>query len=58
VTNAEYDRLSQAERMALCEEALREGVTEAIGCEEGCQVEPDGTCPHDGRSILLVEGRI
>ena len=27
-------------------------------CDQGCEVEPDGTCPHDGRSILLAMGLI
>lgn len=27
-------------------------------CEEGCQVEPDGTCEHGHRSILLKMGVI
>jgi len=27
-------------------------------CPEGCEVEPDGTCPHGYRSYLLVCGLI
>ena len=27
-------------------------------CDEGCEVEPDGTCPHDAPSILLALGLI
>lgn len=27
-------------------------------CEEGCQVEPDGHCPHGHESVLLKEGLI
>lgn len=25
-------------------------------CEEGCEVEPDGTCPHGCPSVLLAFG--
>ena len=27
-------------------------------CKEGCQVEPDGRCPHNCPSILLAAGMI
>lgn len=27
-------------------------------CSEGCQVEPDGHCPHGNESVLLAEGLI
>jgi hypothetical protein len=27
-------------------------------CSEGCQVEPDGKCPHGNPSILLEAGMI
>lgn len=27
-------------------------------CDEGCEVEPDGTCPHGCESILLTVGLI
>lgn len=27
-------------------------------CDEGCEVEPDGRCPHDCPSVLLVLGMI
>lgn len=27
-------------------------------CSHGCQVEPDGICPHGCRSVLLVLGVI
>lgn len=39
------------------EEALANGVS-PTGCPEGCQVEPDGTCPHGYESVLLREGLI
>jgi len=25
-------------------------------CDQGCKVEPDGTCPHGGQSVLLAMG--
>lgn len=27
-------------------------------CEEGCEVEPDGVCPHGHRSLLRMAGVI
>jgi hypothetical protein len=27
-------------------------------CSEGCEVEPDGHCPHGGPSLLLALGLI
>ena len=27
-------------------------------CPEGCEVEPDGHCPHGGPSLLLAMGLI
>lgn len=27
-------------------------------CPEGCEVEPDGTCPHGYNSVLLNAGMI
>ncbi len=27
-------------------------------CEDGCEVEPDGTCPHGHPPVLLAEGLI
>lgn len=27
-------------------------------CTEGCEVEPDGICPHGGKSVLLAMGVI
>ena len=27
-------------------------------CDEGCEVEPDGRCPHGGPSLLLATGLI
>jgi hypothetical protein len=34
-----------------------EGIVPAC-CEDGCEVEPDGTCPHGNPSILLALGMI
>jgi hypothetical protein len=27
-------------------------------CDEGCEVEPDGICPHGCKSVLLILGYI
>lgn len=27
-------------------------------CTEGCEVEPDGYCPHGGKSVMLALGVI
>jgi hypothetical protein len=43
--------------MELAEEASFNGVCPAL-CTEGCEVEPDGECPHGGRSLLLKLGLI
>lgn len=61
-----------AERLRVAEVATNEGydnsmeLLEAYGmesvvpacCSEGCQVEPDGRCPHGHPSILLAMGVI
>lgn len=39
------------------EEALSDSVVPAR-CDEGCMVEPDGTCEHGGKSVLLEAGLI
>lgn len=39
------------------EELVYESVVPAC-CEDGCEVEPDGTCPHGNPSILLAMGII
>lgn len=39
------------------EEALAGGIV-PTRCEEGCQVEPDGVCPHGCPSVLLEAGLI
>lgn len=36
---------------------LDDSVVPAL-CTEGCEVEPDGICPHGGRSVLLAMGVI
>lgn len=41
----------------LLEEFGLESVVPAC-CENGCQVEPDGRCPHGNPSILLAAGII
>lgn len=37
----------------LLEEASFNGVCPAA-CSEGCEVEPDGECPHGAQSLLLA----
>jgi len=39
------------------EEIAMDSVVPAC-CSEGCQVEPDGTCPHGFESVLLAMGMI
>ncbi len=41
----------------LLEEYVLESVVPAC-CSEGCEVEPDGTCPHGYPSIMLALGVI
>lgn len=45
------------DKMALLEELTFDSVCPAL-CKEGCEVEPDGTCPHGCPSILLAVGVI
>ena len=40
-----------------CELWVSEGICPAV-CEDGCQVEPDGMCPHGHPSALIVLGMI
>lgn len=41
------------------EDELREMVFDSVvTATDGCEVEPDGTCPHGHRSWLLVLGMI
>lgn len=56
------------ERLTVAETLLAHGITEhdidALAfapvvpacCEDGCHVEPDGTCPHGHPSILIDMG--
>lgn len=39
------------------EEIAMDSVVPAV-CSEGCQVEPDGECPHGFPSVLIVMGII
>lgn len=41
----------------LCEEASWDGIAPAC-CSEGCEVEPDGRCPHGCPSVLIAVGLI
>jgi hypothetical protein len=45
------------ERYAALEDFVSEGIVPAL-CTEGCEVEPDGRCPHGCPSILLALGMI
>lgn len=56
----EHDSVKRPERqqipdMATVNEWMMDGVAEAI---DGCEVEPDGTCPHGKPSWLLQMGLI
>ena len=42
---------------ALAEYSQLDDVYPAL-CSEGCEVEPDGHCPHGGPSLLLALGLI
>ena len=42
---------------ALAEYRQLDGAYPAI-CSEGCEVEPDGRCPHGAPSLLLALGLI
>jgi ketopantoate reductase len=42
---------------ALAEYSELDSVYPAL-CSEGCQVEPDGRCPHGAPSLLLALGLI
>lgn len=42
---------------SMLERAVEDGVCPAC-CDEGCEVEPDGTCEHGNPSILLDQGLI
>jgi len=50
-----YKVTDQDEFMDMLGEMVNEGMAEAL-CTEGCEVEPDGTCPHGNPSILLAYG--
>ncbi|HEX3822671.1 MAG TPA: hypothetical protein VHW45_20235 [Candidatus Sulfotelmatobacter sp.] len=42
---------------ALTEYGMLESIYPAL-CSDGCEVEPDGHCPHGGPSLLLALGLI
>ena len=52
---AQYDYASANE--ALAEYSELDNIYPAL-CSEGCQVEPDGHCPHGAPSLLLALGLI
>lgn len=46
---------------ALIEEFGAERLMDSViptRCVEGCEVEPDGECPHGAKSVLLLAGLI
>ena len=42
------------ERMPTLEELMEQDFDGVVEATDGCQVEPDGTCPHGCRSWMLV----
>lgn len=43
--------------LEVMQEAIVDGTCPAL-CDEGCEVEPDGTCSHGAPSLLLAMGVI
>jgi len=42
----------------ICQDVLFGEENAPALCDQGCEVEPDGTCPHGCPSILLAAGMI
>ena len=42
----------------ICEAVIMGGENAPALCDEGCEVEPDGVCPHGCASILQAAGMI
>jgi len=58
--NEKPKRISASEAMrrnGLTIEDLNDSVVPAC-CDDGCEVEPDGHCPHGHPSVLLQMGMI
>ena len=53
--NAPIDPLVLIEELG--PEALMDSVI-PTRCEHGCEVEPDGVCPHGAQSVMLLAGLI
>lgn len=53
----EDGKIKRAELEERLEECVYDGTCPAL-CDEGCEVEPDGTCPHGAPSVLLAVGVI
>jgi len=43
---------------AILQAVVLDGENAPALCDHGCEVEPDGTCPHGCPSILLAAGLI
>jgi len=43
---------------SICQAILIDEENAPALCDEGCEVEPDGTCPHGCPSILRAAGMI
>jgi hypothetical protein len=48
---------TQDEKLELLDEYFAESICPAL-CDEGCEVEPDGHCPHGCPSMLLIAGLV
>ena len=53
--NAPIDPVALIDEFGM--EALMDSVI-PTRCPEGCEVEPDGECPHGAKSVLLLAGLI
>lgn len=54
------NKLGEAEKEVIFDrltEISMDGIAPAL-CEDGCEVEPDGRCPHGCPSVLIATGVI
>ena len=61
LTQGNPHRITPAEALRRASLTLEEAATNSIVpacCKRGCQVEPDGHCPHACPSVLLALGMI
>lgn len=60
MTRSEYKSLSEDSMESILRDiVMGDADAEVVcknGCDCGCEVEPDGTCHHGCRSIMLVAG--